>query len=91
MFNIHHLYVHLADNSAMSDQIERIREIKRKYEKNWLAIEGVVAVGIGRTSDGSMGLIISVKENASKIRKQIPPKIDEVLIEIQETGEIKAL
>jgi hypothetical protein len=75
----------------MSVQIEKIREIKRKNEKAWLAMEGVVAVGIGKTSDGSLGLIISVKEDSNKFRPQIPPKIEEVPIEIQETGEIKAL
>jgi len=76
---------------AMSNQIEKIREIKRKCEKDWLAIDNVVAVGVGRTSDGSIGLIVSVKENAGKIRKQIPSRINGIVIEVQETGEIKAL
>ena len=76
---------------AVLDEIEKIKIIKRKYEKSWFAIKGVVGSGIGITSDGSTGLIISVKENAGKIRSQIPSQIEEVRIEIQETGEMKAL
>ncbi|MBA7548282.1 hypothetical protein ES705_40733 [subsurface metagenome] len=74
----------------MPDQIEKIKDIKKKYEKTWLAIEGVVAVGIGKTSDGNLGIIVSVKENGRKYKQQIVHNIEGVLIEIQETGEIKA-
>jgi hypothetical protein len=75
----------------MPEDIGKIKEIKSRHEKDWLAIEGVVAVGIGTTSDGSIGLIISVKEDSYKIRELIPEQIEEVLVEIQETGEIRAL
>ena len=75
----------------MTNQLEKIREIKRKYENNWLAIKGIVSVGIGETSEGRLGIIISVKENTAKYEKQIEQNIEGVSIEIQETGEIKAL
>jgi len=75
----------------MSDQIEKIKIIKKKFEKTWLALEGVVAVGIGKTSDGNLGIIVSVKEHDKKYKQQIPSNIEGVLIEIQETGEITAL
>ncbi|MFQ5769827.1 MAG: hypothetical protein ACE5HX_04790 [bacterium] len=75
----------------MTESITKIRAVKQKHEKAWLAMEGVVAVGIGKTSDGCTGLIVSIKENASKFRQQIPVIIEEVPIEIQEIGEIKAL
>jgi hypothetical protein len=75
----------------MSEEVERIKNIKLANEKRWLAIEGVVAVGIGTTSSGTAGLIISVKERTPNIRKQIPLHIDDIDIEIRETGEIRAL
>ncbi|MEJ2635480.1 MAG: hypothetical protein P8184_09325 [Calditrichia bacterium] len=71
--------------------MEKIKEVKQNYQQSWMSIKGVVGVGIGPTSDGSVGLIISVKENAAKIRKRIPVKIEEVTVDIQETGEFKAL
>jgi hypothetical protein len=73
------------------EDIERIKTIKQIYAKGWLAIEGVVAVGIGMTSSGGTGLIVSVKSDAARIREQIPNQIEDIPVEIQETGEIKAL
>ena len=75
----------------MTDQLEKIRAIKKKYEKTWLSIKGIVAVGIGQTSEGGVGIIISVKENVRKYKNQIAQNIEGTPIEIRETGEIKAL
>ena len=71
--------------------MSRIREVKQQYERIWLANKSVVAVGIGNTSKGVPGIIISVKKITLQIRKQIPAEIKGIPIEIQETGEIKAL
>ena len=75
----------------MRDSLKRIKKIKQKHEKKWLQIEGVVAIGIGNLSDGAPGIIVSVKKNAREIRKQIPETVQGVGVEIQETGEMKAL
>lgn len=71
--------------------MRKILEVKQEYERIWLANKGVVAVGIGNTSKGEPGIIISVKKITLEIQKQIPAEIKGVPIEIQETGEIKAL
>lgn len=70
---------------------EKVKEIKKKYEKEWLSINDVVAVGIGNVSSRQVGLIISVIKDTKKIRRKIPHQIDGIDIKIQETGEIKAL
>ena len=75
----------------MTDEIDKIKELKKKHGNKWLAINNVVAVGIGKTSGGSIGIIISVKEDAYKVKSQIPSEIDKIPIEVQETGEMKAL
>ena len=77
-------------NFVMTDYLEKVKEVKRNNEKNWLAMEGVMAVGIGKIADGNLGIIISVKENIAKFRAQIPEKVEDIAIEIKETGEIKA-
>ncbi len=75
----------------MSEPLEKIREVKKKYEKTWLSISGIVAVGIGKTSGGALGIIVSVKKNTEKYRNKIGPTIEGVSVEVQATGEIKAL
>ncbi len=82
----------MRDNSdhRQLEQMAKVKAIKKQYEKSWFAIAGVVAVGIGTTTAGTVGIIISVKENSDEIHRRIPATIEGVEIEIQKTGEIKA-
>lgn len=73
-----------------ADELERIRKIKHAHEKLWLASDSVTAVGIGTTSSGKAGLIVSVKGDPGKMREQIPRSIDGIEVEIQFSGELKA-
>ena len=74
----------------MLRHINEIKKIKKRHEKSWLRMKGVVAVGIGNTANGIPGIIISVQENAGIYHGQIPESIDNIPIEIKITGEIKA-
>lgn len=74
----------------MTDQ-RKIREIKKKYEEEWLSIQDVVGVGIGILDDENMGIIVSVVKLESHVTSKIPTEIEGVRIEIRETGEFKAL
>ena len=75
----------------MSDELQKIRKIKAKNERKWLAIDGVVAVGIGKTVGGRLGIIVHVTENAPKYQSRIVRKIEGIPVEVRESGEIKAL
>ncbi|NOX87427.1 MAG: hypothetical protein GXO77_00240 [Calditrichaeota bacterium] len=72
-------------------EITRLKTIKRKYEAEWLKLDNVVAVGIGMTAQGGLGLIVSVSEINDKIKKLIPEEAEGFPVEIKETGRIKAL
>lgn len=74
----------------MSDQANKALEVKRKNEKNWMAVEGVVAVGVGMEK-GKPAIIVSVKKDPDAIRKQIPSAVDGIPVQIQFTGNMKAL
>jgi hypothetical protein len=74
----------------MLRKINKIKKIKIKHEKSWLSIEGVVAVGIGNTSKGTLGIIISVRGNSGKYRGHIPESIENIPIDIKITGDLKA-
>lgn len=76
----------------MSDvDLERVKQIKRKYEQQWLALAGVVAIGIGTTASGNVGVIVSVKENPETIRASIPQEVEGIEVEIRVSGELRAL
>jgi hypothetical protein len=72
------------------DDMERIKSIKRRHEKRLLALDGVVAVGIGVLSTGDVGLIVSVKQSCDAARKKIPRRLEGILVEVRMSGEIKA-
>lgn len=72
-------------------EIDRIKVVKQRYEREWRALELVTAIGIGTTSSGATGIIISVKSDAAKVRERIPQRVEEIEIDIRETGELRAL
>lgn len=74
----------------MSPSLERIREVKARREGEWLALEGVVAVGIGRTAERGTGLLVSVEEVTPSLRERIPREVEGVPVEVRETGTIRA-
>jgi len=74
----------------MPEQIEKVRQIKSKYQSEWLKLEDVVGIGIGTVAKDEIGIVISVRENAEVVRKQIPESVDDVRIKVQATGEFRA-
>jgi len=74
----------------MSTDQQKIREVKAKYEREWLSIKGVEGVGIGILSDKSIGIIVSLRKSNKDIRKKIPSEKEGVKIEFRESGEFKA-
>lgn len=75
----------------MANDMEKIRQLKRAHESAWMAMDGVVAVGIGLASGGHPAIIVSVSRNLQTLRQQIPRSIEGVPVEVVESGEIKAL
>lgn len=84
-----------------SDQaMQRALEVKRRHEKKLLRMVNVVAVGIGLCTRGGVQtkevcIVVSVKNKVplSKLKPQdvIPAQIENVPVDVVETGEIRAL
>lgn len=74
----------------MEELLEKARRIKREQQKSWMQVNGVVAVGIGNTSDNKLGLIISVENNPADFKNRFPSQIEDVPVEIRYTGNIRA-
>ena len=85
----------------MSDQaMQRALEVKRRHEQELLRKANVVAVGVGYCSrDGvptkEVCIVVSVKNKVplSELKPQdvIPAQIENVPVDVVETGEIRAL
>ena len=69
--------------------LQKVKEIKRQYQRYWMAMDGVVAVGIGKV-DNQMGIIISVTKNPDKVKEQVGKSVSGIPVKIQQTGEFKA-
>jgi hypothetical protein len=85
----------------MSDQTtQRAMEVKRRHEQELLRKANVVAVGVGYCTRGGVPtkevcIVVSVKTKVplSKLKPQdiIPAKIENVPLDVVETGPIRAL
>ena len=85
----------------MSDQaMQRALEVKRRHERELVRKANVVAVGLGHCTRGGVQtkevcIVVSVKNKVplSKLKPQdaIPAQIENVTVDVVETGEIRAL
>jgi hypothetical protein len=73
-----------------SGQMQAAQNVKKRYEKQWLNIKGVISVGIGRVNNRA-GIIIVVNKNIYHEKILIPSVVEDVPVEIQYSGELKAL
>jgi hypothetical protein len=88
-------------DSPMSDQIVQLaREVKHRHEQELLRKANVIAIGVGYCARGGVptkevGIIVSVKKKVAlselKAQDVIPATIENVPVDVVETGEIRAL
>jgi hypothetical protein len=72
----------------MTDHLHKIKNIKRRYEKEWLRQEGILAVGIGQIDD-KIGIIVSVDGKMVRESFKLPEEIEGVPVKINDTGLLK--
>ncbi len=68
----------------------KARSVKKRYERDWLAIGGVVAVGVG-IRGGSACVVVSVEMDPAAFSDTIPADIEGVPVVIEKTGTIGLL
>lgn len=73
----------------MSDPTKKATNVKQRYEREWLTIPGVNAVGVGLV-DNVVGIIISVGKKSDRVRQQIPAEVEGIPVKIQLTGTLRA-
>jgi hypothetical protein len=67
-----------------------IESVQEQYQDRWLALPGVVGVGIGAV-DGKLVLKILVAQKTRDLVDQLPSEVEGYPVIIEETGEFRAL
>jgi len=69
---------------------ETIEEVLKEHTEQLMCVPGVVGTAIG-TCTGSPCIKVYVREKSILVTGKIPPSIDGYPVEIEETGEFKAI
>jgi hypothetical protein len=68
----------------------RIREVKAKHEGRFLAMPGVVSIGIGRDPDGKSIIVVGLDRPRPETFKQLPKVLDGYPVRVEIIGPVKA-
>lgn len=66
-----------------------IEQVQEKYQDQWMAIPGVVGVGIGAVDDKPVIKVLVVQKTPA-LEQKIPKMVEGYSVVIEETGEIRA-
>ncbi len=66
-----------------------IEQVQERYQDQWMAIPGVVGVGIGAIDDKPVIKVLVVQKTAA-LEQKIPKMVEGYSVVIEETGEIRA-
>jgi hypothetical protein len=73
-----------------ADPVEHASQVKARNEDALLRIPGVVGVGVGLASDGSGPVIqVYVAEATEQVLGDVPGRLEDVAVEVVETGVIR--
>ena len=84
---------------AQNEAIEQAKEVKAKYQEQLLALPNVVGVGVGlKETNGEFTDQIAIIVNVSKKMPSVdlppdaivPPEIEGIATDVQQTGEMRA-
>jgi hypothetical protein len=67
-----------------------IQEVKAQHEKRFLAMPGVVSVGIGRGADGKPVIVVGLDRPRPETVKQLPQSLDGHPVRVDIIGPVKA-
>jgi hypothetical protein len=71
--------------------MDELRALRSAHEAEWLAIAGVVAVGIGSAPDGRRCVVVSIDHESPQLRQQVLARAPGAPVEIWVTGTPRAL
>ncbi len=84
---------------VQNDEMDRITAVQAKYANQLMGKQNVVGVAVGRAKQGGrmtdeLALVVLVEKKMPidelSIENRIPPELDGVRVDVQETGIIEA-
>ncbi|UCC30311.1 MAG: hypothetical protein JSU86_19190 [Phycisphaerales bacterium] len=70
--------------------LERVRDVKRRYNRELMRIPGVVGTGAGQDASGQPVIKVYVERDSPALRRKIPDTVEGVSVRIVETGRFEA-
>jgi hypothetical protein len=67
-----------------------IQEVKTRHEARLMAQPGVIAVGIGRNTDGAEVIVVSLDRHRPDVRAQVPHTLEGYAVRVQVIGPMRA-
>ncbi len=67
-----------------------IQEVKARHEARLMEKPGVVAVGLGRDTDGRQAIIVSLDRERPDTRAAIPEALEGYAVRVQVIGPVRA-
>ena len=67
-----------------------IQKAQARHEAQLTARPGVVAVGIGRDTDGKPAIIVNLDRERPEVRASVPEQIDGYAVRVQVIGPVRA-
>ena len=67
-----------------------IQEVKARHEARLMAQPGVVAIGIGRDTDGAEIIVVNLDRERPEVRAQVPQTLDGYAVRVQVIGPMRA-
>ena len=77
-------------NKTNRGSLRRALGAKNRHVNRFMNIDGVVGVGVGLSKAGQPVVKIYLAEDSDKVKKQIPPTLDDVPVEAVVTGTFEA-
>jgi len=67
-----------------------ISEVKARHESRLLSLPGVVSVGIGRSPDGHVEIVVGVEDEADAQALNLPRQLDGYPVRVDVIGPVRA-
>jgi hypothetical protein len=72
------------------ESVNTAKDVKQRHEPELLALPGVVGAGVGVSSVNQPTIKVYVEKGTPAVRASIPPSLETIPIQVEETGQIVA-
>lgn len=67
-----------------------IHEVKTKHSQRFLALPGVVSVGVGRNAGGGEVIVVGLDRARPETQSKLPEQLEGYTVQVQIIGTVKA-